>query len=240
MAKKKVLLLGASGLVAPHIVNGLERHFDLRLADVKPHPWGRSVQTVDITCYEQVLEASRGMEAILNFTVNRPHPELSFAVNVEGALHVFKAAVELGIRRIVHTGPQLVISEYQHDFDLVDPPLRPSTGYYSITKFLSIEMGRVFARTYGLEIVCFLFNGLQGKPEEPVHGEDFPPFTIVWEDLVQACRLALEVESIPDSFQTFSLHSYQGHSKYLLDKAERLLGYRPTERVEKLYARQPE
>jgi len=235
--KKKVLLLGASGLVAPHITSGLEQYYDLRLADVKPHPEGRPVLTVDITAYDQVLEAARGTEAILNFTVNRGDPVLSFAVNLNGAYHVLRAAAELGIRKVVHTGPQLVRNEFEHDFDVDDPPQRANTGYYGITKHLSMEMCKIYARTYGIQVVCFLFAGLGAKPEAPITGQDFPPFNIVWEDLVEVCRLAVEIESVPGGFQSFNMHSYQGHGKYLLDKAERILGFRPLEPVERLYRR---
>ena len=35
---KNVLLLGASGNIAPHIIPGLEQYYNLRLADIKPHP----------------------------------------------------------------------------------------------------------------------------------------------------------------------------------------------------------
>ncbi len=234
---KKVLLLGASGLVAPHITSGLEQYYDLRLADVKPHPDGRQILTVDIAAYDQVLEAARGVEAILNFTVNRSHPELSFAVNLTGAYHVFRAAAELGIRKVVHTGPQLVINEFQHDFDVEDPPLRANAGYYGLTKYLSMEMCKIYARTYGIQVVCFLFAGLGAKPDAPVADRDFPPFYIAWEDLVEACRLAVDIEAVPGGFQYFNMHSYQGHGKYLLDKAERILGYRPQERLERYYRR---
>jgi nucleoside-diphosphate-sugar epimerase len=234
---KKVLLLGASGLVAPHIIPGLERHYELRLADVKPHPDGRPVRTVDIAAYDQVLEAARGVEAILNFTVNRGDPRLSFAVNVRGAYHVLRAAVELGIRKVVHTGPQLVVPEYQHEFDIEDPPLRGGTGYYGLTKYLSMELCKAYARVHGLQVVCFLFAGLGDRPAGPVRERDFPPFCIVWEDLVEACRLAVELESVPDNYQWFNLHSYQGHGRYLLGKAARILGYRPLAPVEEFYRR---
>ena len=41
---KRVLLLGASGLIAPHIIPALEKDYDLRLADIKEHPDGRPVR----------------------------------------------------------------------------------------------------------------------------------------------------------------------------------------------------
>jgi len=233
---KRVLLLGASGIVAPHIIPCLEPYYELCLADVKPHPEGKPTLTVDVTSYEQVLEAARGVEAIMNFTVNRQDPTLSFAVNTQGALHVAKAAVELGIKKIVHTGPALVLSDYTHDFDIGDVPQRPGTSYYWLTKYLSLEICKIYARTHGIQIVCFQLVQLRPKPTERAVG-DSCAFIVVWEDLAHACRLALEIESVPDHFQAFNLHSFGLQGKYLIEKAERILGYWPLEQVEDCFKR---
>ena len=234
---RKALFLGASGKIGPNIVPQLGEHVDLSLADVVPYPDGRSILSVDVTDYGQVLEAARGMDAILNFTVNRSDPVESFNVNTIGAYHVMRAAAELGIRRVLHTGPQLTISGFTHDFDIDDVPRTPGTSYYGLTKYLSYELCGAYARDFGIQTPCFVFNGLHPKPPAPVLKQDFPPFTIVWEDLVHACRLALEVESIPDGFQAFNLLSYLAHGKYRIDKAKRMLGYEPLERVEDYYKR---
>jgi nucleoside-diphosphate-sugar epimerase len=235
---KNVLLLGASGLIAPNITPYLEQHYELRLADVKPHPEGKAVRTVDVTSYAQVLEAARGMDAIMNYTVNRPDPVLSFEVNTKGAYHVMKAAAELGIRKVLHSGPQMLRSHYDHEFDVDDPPPMAGTGYYTFTKYLSTEICRCFARAYGMQIVCFLFNGLGPTPTQPVSRKDFPPFTVTWEDLAEACRLALEIEAVPDGYQEFNLNSYLGQGKYRVDHARRVLGYKVHQRVEEFFRRQ--
>ena len=235
--KKKVLLLGASGQIAPHIVPGLESDYDLHLADVKPYPDGRPILTVDMTDYHQVLNAARGMDAIVNFTVIRRDPVQSFHVNTRGAWHVMVAAAELGIRKVVHTGPQLVRPSYDLDFDVVDVPRAPGAYYYGITKYLAMEICRIYARAYGIQTVCFVFNGLGPEPTEPVRGQDFPPFRILWTDLQHACRLALEIESVPDNFQDFNMLSYEGHGKYSVDKARRILGFEPQERWEDYFKR---
>ena len=132
---RNVLVLGASGLVAPYVTPGLKDDYDLHLTDVKSHPLGEDVEQVDVTSYEQVLDASRGMDAIMNLTVNRPDPVLSFDVNLKGAYHVTRAAAELGIKKVVHTGPQLARGWYDHDFDVDDEPNAVGTDYYSLTKF---------------------------------------------------------------------------------------------------------
>jgi hypothetical protein len=69
--------------------------------------------------------------------------------------------------------------------------------------------------------------------------EDFPPFTVVWEDLQHACRLALEIDAVPGGFQVFNLLSYLDHGHYRVDKAQRLLGFRPQAHWEDAYRRRP-
>lgn len=234
---KKVLFLGASGMIGPYLIPGLEPHYDLRLTDVKPHPEGREIAHVDVTDYAQVRDAARGMDAIMNFTVVRQHPVSSFHVNTRGALNVMKAAAELGIRKVIHSGPQLVRTCYDHEFDIDDVPRAPGVSYYGLTKLLSYEICRTYARAYGIQTVCFVFNGLGAKPGERDYGKDFPPFTIVWEDLQHACRLALDIDAVPDNYQEFNMLSFEGHGKYNVNKARRILGFEPTQRWEDYFKR---
>jgi hypothetical protein len=236
---KKILVLGASGQVAAYTEPGLEPYYELHLGDVRPHPFGKPVNHVDITVYEQVLEAARGMDAIMDFAAFKNHPVFDFEVSTKGAFHVMRAAVAHGIKKVMIMGPQLVRGAYDYDFDIDDVPPVVSTGYNVLSKYLSIELCKAYARTYGIQTIFFLFNGLGAKPTEPVKGQDFPPMVIVWEDLQHACRLALEVESVPDNCQVFCMLSYLGHGKYLIDKARRILGYTPLEPVQNYYRRIP-
>jgi hypothetical protein len=48
------------------------------------------------------------------------------------------------------------------------------------------------------------------------------------------------VESVPEGFQAFNMLSYRGPGKYVTEKARRLLGFEPLERVEKYFSRTPE
>jgi UDP-glucose 4-epimerase len=236
---KKVLVLGACGNIGPYLTPGLEPYYQLTLADIRPHPAGLPIARVDVSDYGQVHRAMAGMDAVINLTVLRDDPVLSFMVNTRGMYHVMRAAVEHGIKNIIHTGPQSARYWFDHDFDVDDIPEMPGTGYYMSTKYLSLEIARTWSRAHGIQTVCFLFNGLGPSPAGPVKGEDFPPFTVVWEDLQHACRLALEIESVPDNFQCFNLHSYLGQGKYLLDKAHRLLGHQPLAPWAGFYKREP-
>lgn len=235
--RQKVLFLGASGLIGPFLTPGLVDDYDLKLTDVKAHPDGVAVEHVDVTDYGQVRAAASGMDAIMNFTVNRADPDLSFHVNTLGAWNVMRVAAELGIGKVIHSGPQDHRQAHDHDFDVDEAPGAPGTGWYGCTKMLSREICRAFAQAHGIQTICFLFNGLHPAPDEPVTGRDFPPFTVVWEDLHVACRCALEVESVPGNYQEFNLHSHLGQEKYLLDRAQRLLGFELVRNVARMYRR---
>ena len=227
---KKVLLLGASGLIAPHIIPALEKDYDLSLADIKEHPDGRPVQTVDVRDYDQVREAVEGVDAVMNFTVLRHDDVLSFQVNTRGAWNIMKAAADAGIRKVIHTGPAQTLEWYTHDTDIpVDAPDAPSTDYYFITKHLGNEIVRSFARRYEIHTVCYLFQGLAPRPTEPSSKASVRDFLIIYDDLAVACRQGLELPSVPGYYQAFNLHSHYGPGKYSLEKAERILGYAPQE-----------
>lgn len=224
---QNVLLLGASGLLGPHLLEALEPCCHLTLADVKPHPMGRPIVPVDVTCYEQVADAARGMDAIMNFTVLRHDPVQSFEVNVKGAFHVMKAAAAHGIRKVIHTGPILAVRSYEHDWDLDSVPARPGTDCYWLTKFLSNEICRAYSRTFGIQTICFLFSALGARPTAVGSCKDLPACMLILDDLAEACRLALEVPSVPGGYQAFILHSFPVHGRHPLERARRILGYEP-------------
>ena len=227
---KKVLLLGASGLIAPHIIPALEKDYDLRLADIKEHPDGKPVLAVDVRDYGQVRAAMEGVDAVMNFTVLRHDAVLSFQVNTVGAWNIMKAAADAGIRKVIHTGPAQTLEWYAHDTDIpVDAPDAPSSDYYFVTKHLSNEIVKSFARRYEIHTVCYLFQGLAPRPTQPSSKASTRDFLIIYDDLAVACRQGLELHSVPGFYQAFNLHSHYGPGKYSLEKAERILGYAPQE-----------
>ena len=236
---KRVLVLGACGNIGPFLTPGLAEHFRLTLADVVPHPDGTAVDHVDVRDRAAVSDACAGHDAVLNLCVVRDDLTDSFAVNARGVDNISRALLEHGIRRVVHTGPQLVQSWYDHDFGVDDVPLVPGARLYTLSKFLGMEISRAYAREHRLDTIWFLFGGLGPKPEPSEEPTDHPPMFVVWEDLVAACRLALELEEVPEHYQAFHLTSYEGHGKYRVDSARRILGFEIGERLEQRIRRPP-
>ena len=248
-----IVLYGAGGPVATAAIAELERggEHTLRLADVRPpeqlHPslqgedaarrrrdWPQRPHArqhefiqVDVTNPDQVRAAAEGMDAIVNLSVIRPDPVLSFRVNTMGAFHVMRAAVAHGIKRVVHTGPEVIIGHYWHDFDVsVEAPPRPGTGYYLLTKYLGQEVVRSFAEAHNLEVIALYFHVFQpASATEPMPSAS--PFLISWEDTGRIFRAAVEAPPMPSRYEPFIVTTDLPHGKFTAEKAKRLLGWQP-------------
>jgi len=164
-------------------------------------------------------------------------------VNMLGAYHVAKAAVELGITRIIHTGPYHMWlnhnADYWADFGVPDDvPLHPGGDLYAVTKFLGGEITRVFAERHALEVVTFLYcNFMPADGGERADGSGTSPFVTSWEDCGEAFLYGLRAPSLPRPYEPFFICAPVPHSKYSTAKAERLLGWRARHHFERLCSR---
>jgi nucleoside-diphosphate-sugar epimerase len=245
----KIVLSGAGGPVAAAAIAELEPDHALRLADVRPpeepHPdlrdrperardWPRRPRPrehefvrTDVTDPDHVRAAAEGMDAIVNLSVIRPDPVMSFRVNMTGAYHVMQAAVANGIRRVVHTGPEVIITGYWLDHDVtVEAPPRPGTGYYLLTKYLGQEVVRSFAEHHDLQVIALYFHVFQPHDAAEPH-RTASPFLVSWEDTGRAIRAAVEAPPMPHRYEPFIITADLPHGKFDADKAKRLLGWRP-------------
>lgn len=261
-ASRRVVIYGAGGPVAAAATDVLARDHMLRLTDVrqlaeivadaKPTKRGAPLphllqpphefRVADVTDPDQVLDAARDMDGIINCTVRRDDPVQAFRVNTLGAYNVVRAAVAAGIRRVVQTGPQQVTltapAGYWYDFGVAaDVPGRPGTNLYILTKFLGHEICRIFAEEHDLEIPLLLFSEFQDPtvpPEEPFGAF---PFTVSWNDAAIAMRQALHVPTLPHAFEVFHITADLPHGKYSNDKAKDLLKWQPLDRLEAHWTR---
>jgi len=258
-----VVIYGAGGPVGAAAILACRDHHTLRVTDVraiadivaedKPQSPGaplppllnppHEMRVVDITHREQVLEAARGMDAIINVSVVRPHPVLAFHVNMRGAYNVMEAAVACGIKKIIHTGPQIVTNgsnyDYTYNFPVPDDaPHHPGVQLYSFTKFLGGEIVRTYAERHQLDVQCHVYCSFRpGDGGGAADGSGCHPFTTSWEDVGEAFRCGLAAEPMPRPYEVFHICADLPHGQYPPTKAERLLGWKARHRFERLWTR---
>ena len=259
---RKVVVFGAGGPLAAATAPLLAETHTVRLTDLrpladiiaegKPQSEGAPLPTilgpphetraVDVTDYDQVLAACDGMDAIVNCTVFRPESERAFKVNCLGAYNVMRAAVAQRIRRVVHTGPQMVMQEplvgYRWNADVQsDVPMRPGAMVYLHSKYLGEEVVRTFAEAYELEVPTFYFNHFANPTTIRASSEGIDAFTVSWNDAALALRRGLEVPSLPQPFEIFLISADLPHGYVSNEKAKRLLGWQPRDRFEHRWVR---
>ncbi len=243
-----VVVFGAGGPVAADAAQMLKAAYTLRLTDLRPLediareakpqseyaplpvPLGlpHENRVVDVRNYDEVDAACEGMDAIVNCTVVRHDPEDAFHVNTWGAYNIARAAAKHQIRRVAHTGPQMVALTHETGYwgDEEVPgnaPPRVGTHLYGHSKFLGQEILRAFAEFYGLEVPVLLYN-IFVAPDKPF-GMD--QFAVSWRDSSRALCAALNVASLPRPYEIMNISADLPHGRFLPTRAEELLGWKP-------------
>ena len=239
-----VLVLGANGMLGPHVVHALEPHHRLRLSDVQDGmDTGHEYCQVDVANRDAVLTAAEGMDAIVNLSVLRYDRRVAFDVNAIGCHNMMLAAIEHGIRRVVNSGPRLsIVGPTYLDFDHhigPDVPPHPGTDVYGITKALGQEITRVYAETHDVYVLTLLVSQFHRRDDRSQWGRDVRASSVAWEDAADAFRCALEVDvaTLPTYHETFFVFADLPHDLTVNEKTKRLLGWRPKHRLEEFWRR---
>jgi hypothetical protein len=242
-----VLLIGANGYLGPHVVQALAPHHHLRITDIKAAPpeikrefAGHEFMDVDVTSWDQVMEAAEGMDAIINLSVVRRDPVLAFRVNMLGCYNMMRAAVRRHIRRIINTGPHFTVAGPSYErFDHAispDVPPHPGTGLYPLTKSLGQEICRAFTLSHNVYVQEYLFYSFRDAAQL-TPGAGGVPFVVSWADAAEVFRLGLEIDlaRLPSRCEVFFVLADSPQRRFLNDKAKQLLGFAPQNDVSILW-----
>jgi uronate dehydrogenase len=237
----KVLITGAAGEVGRRLTKALETNHDLRLADVRPIPSDARWMAVDVTRPDEVRRAMDGAEAVVHLAIatgregEYDDPEfnqLRFDVNVRGTWNVLEAARAAGVRRFVHTSSLMVVWDYGPPAQVAgDAPARP-VGAYAVTKQLAEVLCEHTARTHGLSVVCLRIAKPIDLDDATWKDRRIRPQWIPFPDLVRAYELALSASRV--RFEVVTIVGESSRRRWDLARAECVLGYRPSIRLEEL------
>ncbi|MDI3421429.1 NAD-dependent epimerase/dehydratase family protein [Streptomyces luteolus] len=243
-APRTVLLTGAAGGVGTLMRELLPRYgYELRLLDLVPVEGAPDAITADLADKDALRAAVRGVDAIVHLA--GISLESSFEnvlrANIEGTYHLYEAAREEGVRRIVFASSNHAVGFTPRPrpgdpLIPVDTPRRPDT-YYGLSKAFGEDLAQLYWDRHGLETVSVRIGSCFPEPTSV-------RMLSVWMSPADGARLFHAALTAPEVGHTV-VYGSSANSRLWWDlSSARALGYEPrddSERyAEKLVAEQGE
>ncbi|MFD9032477.1 NAD-dependent epimerase/dehydratase family protein [Streptomyces sp. NPDC059567] len=168
---RTVLLTGAAGGVGTLMRALLPAYgYELRLLDLAPVDGAPDAIVADVTDRKALREAVRGVDAIIHLAGISLEStfEKVLAANITGLHHLYEAAREEGVGRIVFASSNHAVGFTPHprgDEPLVpvDTPHRPDT-FYGLSKCFGEDLAQFYWDQHGLETVSVRIGSCFPEP----------------------------------------------------------------------------
>ncbi|MFJ6013614.1 NAD-dependent epimerase/dehydratase family protein [Streptomyces sp. NPDC092952] len=170
-APRTVLLTGAAGGLGTLMRGLLPGYgYTLRLFDAVPVEGEPDAVTADLGDREAVREAVRGVDAIIHLA--GISLESSFdrilRANIEGTYHLYEAAREEGVRRVVFASSNHVVGYTPRPLPgdppvRTDAPRRPDT-FYGLSKSFGEDLAQLYWDRHGMETVSVRIGSCYPEP----------------------------------------------------------------------------
>lgn len=205
---KKVVLIGGSGDIGGILLKGLQDEFDLYNLDLNiSHPGTKHIQT-DVLNYEQLINNIPDHTDVLINLVFTPLKgdlvnvkEMGHMVDVffKASYHIFQAAVERNIPKVIFTSSNHVTDYYEsggnsalgREITIHDYPV--SKGLYGVLKLASENIGFAFHHTYNLSVINLRIGSIKQNEQKEIH-QNFSRLKKTW--LTETDTINLYKESI--------------------------------------------
>lgn len=181
-----ILLTGGAGFIGSNLCRALlqdERVALVRVLDNLSTGYRQNLQAVeqhpkfewmegDITDWNTCEKAMKGIHLVSHQAAlgsvprSIADPVRTNAANITGTLHVFTAAKNAGVKRIVYAASSSTYGDHPalpKTEDVIGRPLSP----YAVTKFVMELYADVFARTYGMEFIGLRYFNVFGPHQSP-------------------------------------------------------------------------
>jgi nucleoside-diphosphate-sugar epimerase len=163
MNQKRIVVTGSEGKAGRYTVARLQdQGYSVLKVDVAAplDPADHDLRRADLTDLGQTMEVMQGSEAVVHLAAI-PAPGIvtdaeTFRINMLSTHNVFLAAATLGIPRVVWASSETALGlpfDRPPDYAPVDEEHTYPEFPYALTKVLSEEMARQYARWHGLTII---------------------------------------------------------------------------------------
>jgi nucleoside-diphosphate-sugar epimerase len=247
-----VLITGVAGNLGGKLRRHLEeRGHSLRLLDREARG-DPAIVAVDVAAWGNWVEQFRGVDTVFHFaadpTAQQTWPKL-IAPNIDATMHVFHAAVQAGVRRIVYASSNHVMGGYKdrEPFRITtDLPPLPGTRYvvegeerdsspYAATKLFGERLGKTLADAHKLSFIAarlgWVRPGDNRAADIPADREQW--FRLMWLSNRDFCRLMERCLLAPLAERFVIIHGMSANSgmRWDLESTNRLVEYVPVDDV---------
>lgn len=250
MAKPKVLVTGAAGLIGAALWDHLRDRWDLVGVDKAAAPGGWSVEG-DIRDSAQLEALAAGCDAVVHLAADlgyEPGWDRIVPHNIEGTIAVFEAARRAGVPHVVFASSNHVTGGYEHDdpyrrvlrgdhdglepggFAYIAPTDPPNPdGPYGVSKVFGEALGRLHSAQHGMRVQCLRIGSclLDDTPLDARHQSTF----------ISQRDVALLVEACLRSTVQFGVYYGVSDNRWRiwdLDAARADLGWTPVDSAERV------
>ncbi|MEV8586078.1 NAD(P)-dependent oxidoreductase [Streptomyces sp. NPDC051180] len=170
-APRTVLLTGAAGGVGTLMRELLPPYgYALRLLDVVPVPGEPEAIVADLADRAAVREAVRGVDAIVHLAGISLEADFEkiMAANIAGTHHLYEAAREEGVRRVVFASSNHAVGFTRRPREGEPPvpvgtPHRPDT-FYGLSKCFGEDLAQLYWDLHGVESVSVRIGSCFPEP----------------------------------------------------------------------------
>ena len=249
MAGRAVLVTGMSGLIGRALRKQLEDRFALRALNRGPLD-GVPCHRADVGDLEAIAPAFESVDTVVHLAADAtsPNPPWDSILhnNVTGTYNVYEAARRAKVKRVVFASSGATVSGYEKDkpySDLVAgryegltswpmlthlSPVRPA-ALYGVSKVWGEALGRQFADTHGLSVICVRIGRVNGE-DRPMSPRDLS----VWCSQRDIVRLIERCVEAPEALR-YDIFFGTSRNKWGyrdLEHPRAVLGWEPVDAAE--------
>ena len=249
MAGRAVLVTGMSGLIGRALRKQLEDRFALRALNRGPLD-GVPCHRADVGDLEAIAPAFESVDTVVHLAADAtsPNPPWDSILhnNVTGTYNVYEAARRAKVKRVVFASSGATVSGYEKDkpySDLVAgryegltswpmlthlSPVKPA-ALYGVSKVWGEALGRQFADTHGLSVICVRIGRVNGE-DRPMSPRDLS----VWCSQRDIVRLIERCVEAPEAlrYDIFFGTSRNKRGYRDLEHPRAVLGWEPVDAAE--------
>ena len=230
---KKILLTGATGRIGRDFHQLAADRYALRLTSRDAaridNPGPHETMSLDLADLDACRRACDGIHTVLHLAADADAGADFYATlldaNIVGAYNIFRAAKEMGCRRVVFASTIQVIEGYPLDVQGASDRLPKPVNMYGVSKVFGEALAHYFAVTEGLSSIVVRVGSYEGNgPWENPNARQLSAF-ISRRDMFHMFERCIEAEDV--QFGIVQAVSDNRFKRMDITSARDLVGYAP-------------